>query len=82
MDIAASAQEKMIEKLLCAVIIAILMLSGFGVYDAVITSARQIERMINQMRCYECGAEMDIVMWHGIMYYQCPECESWEDYDG
>lgn len=33
------------------------------------------------MRCYECGTEMDVVVWHGIMYYMCPACSAWEDFE-
>lgn len=33
------------------------------------------------MRCYDCGKEMEIVMWRNFTYWMC-ECGCWEEYDG
>lgn len=33
------------------------------------------------MRCYECGNEMNIVVWRGMWYYECPICGCWEEYE-
>jgi hypothetical protein len=32
-------------------------------------------------KCAYCGKEMELVHWHGMLFWECTDCDCWEEYE-